>query len=106
MLLNNFNRLSLAAVLLAIKYNEDYYFDNKHYAKIGGITLKELNYLERAMLGLMNYELCVSAGEYEVYLEEISKSGVEDESVCMEEVKGLEEAQCEIRTIPSMSEMV
>eukprot|EP00826_Nyctotherus_ovalis_P042453 TRINITY_DN4368_c0_g1_i15.p1 TRINITY_DN4368_c0_g1~~TRINITY_DN4368_c0_g1_i15.p1 ORF type:complete len:126 (+),score=17.79 TRINITY_DN4368_c0_g1_i15:176-553(+) len=30
----NIHRLSLAAVLLAIKYNEDYYFDNKHLSLI------------------------------------------------------------------------
>lgn len=97
-----YNRLALTAILLAVKYNEDCYFDNKYYAKIGGISLKELNYLERIMLGLMNYELYVSGEEYEMYLNEIYKNSIKDESVCMEEI----EDNYEIRTIPSMSQII
>ena len=33
-------------MLLAIKYNEDDYYSNKYYARVGGISLCELNELE------------------------------------------------------------
>jgi len=88
---------------LAVKYNEDNYFDNKYYARIGGITLKELNYLERTMLGLMEYQLHVLPQIYEAYLAEIHKSSTQNESGCMEDI---EDVQYDIRTIPSMSEIV
>jgi hypothetical protein len=36
----------LAFILLSIKFNEDDYFDNDFYAKVGGITINEINLLE------------------------------------------------------------
>ena len=41
----NIHRLVLGAVILAIKYNDDIYADNQFYAKVGGISLKEINSL-------------------------------------------------------------
>ena len=38
--------LVLASLVLAIKFFEDIYMDNKDYAKIGGIWTQELNNLE------------------------------------------------------------
>lgn len=61
----NIQRLFLVAVMEAVKHWEDFYYSNEHWAKIGGLTLKELNALEVEFLNLMNWELYVPADEYE-----------------------------------------
>ena len=45
---HNIHRLILGCLILAIKYNEDVYFNNEYYAKIGGVSLDEINSLEYA----------------------------------------------------------
>jgi len=44
------NSLLLVANVIAVKYNEDIYYANSYYAKIGGISLSELNLLEKEFL--------------------------------------------------------
>ena len=43
----NLQRLLLIAVMLANKYLDDYNYPNRHWAHIGGITLREINHLGR-----------------------------------------------------------
>lgn len=64
----NIHRLALASIILAIKYSDDYYYDNTIYAKIGGVTLNELNVLEAKMSKLLNYSLHVSSNSYAAYI--------------------------------------
>lgn len=59
----NVHRILLVSVLLAVKANEDVHFDNKHYSKVGGIVLSELNELEIAMLERFKFDLKVSVTE-------------------------------------------
>jgi hypothetical protein len=54
-------------VLLAIKYNEDDYFSNEYYAKVGGISLPEINMLEAEAFQMMNFSLFVEEDFYEKY---------------------------------------
>lgn len=42
----NIHRIVLISILMAVKYFDDHYFDNVHYATLGGIPLLELNELE------------------------------------------------------------
>ena len=42
----NIHRILFSAVLIAIKYNEDTFFDNEYYAKIAGVKNFELKNLE------------------------------------------------------------
>ncbi len=46
--------------MIAIKYNDDDYYKNEFYAKVGGITIKEINGLESEFLQLINYKLYIS----------------------------------------------
>ena len=73
-ILNPFNihRIILGCLLLAIKYNEDIYFTNEQYAKIGGVSLQELNCLEDFSIQLLNYNLYISEDIYQKYLKYIS----------------------------------
>ena len=68
----NIHRIILGCLLLAIKYNEDLYFTNEHYAKVGGISLQELNNLEHFSFQLLDYNLYISEDIYEKYLKYIS----------------------------------
>lgn len=61
------HRLIIASVLLAIKYNEDLIYKQSFYARVAGVTKKELGLLESHMLKILNYELYVDGGIYESY---------------------------------------
>ncbi|MDR3548454.1 MAG: cyclin family protein [Candidatus Pacebacteria bacterium] len=65
----NIHRLILCSVLLAIKYCDDMYANNTAYALIGGVSLEELNGLEREMLGMLRFRLFVSTETYYGYLQ-------------------------------------
>lgn len=67
----NIHRLTLAAVVLAIKYLEDLYSRNIIYAKTGGICVAELNVLESSFLSMLDFNLYVSPQMYFLYMEEL-----------------------------------
>lgn len=54
------NRFMLIAIIVAIKYHDDDYYRNDYYAKVGGISIKELNSLEKEFLKLLDFKLYIS----------------------------------------------
>jgi len=58
------HRLFLTSLLLAAKYCDDVFFNNKHYSRIGGISCKEMNALELEFLFRIKFECNVSAAEF------------------------------------------
>ena len=72
----NIHRLLFTAVLISIKFNEDTYYDNKFYAEIAGVKLKELKLLEYTFMELNDFNVFINHKEYEQYrkyLEEFDK---------------------------------
>ncbi len=67
MAMNNIHRLVITSVLLAIKFNEDDYYSNNHYAKIGGISLQELNTLEGELIEGLNWIVWVEKSLFDKY---------------------------------------
>eukprot|EP01065_Artemidia_motanka_P015933 TRINITY_DN19642_c1_g1_i1.p1 TRINITY_DN19642_c1_g1~~TRINITY_DN19642_c1_g1_i1.p1 ORF type:complete len:332 (+),score=106.28 TRINITY_DN19642_c1_g1_i1:368-1363(+) len=67
----NVHRLFSTAVLLAIKCRDDMYYTNKFYAQVYGQGLKEINFLEREMLVLLDFDLHVTMQDYGQFLSEI-----------------------------------
>eukprot|EP00928_Gymnodinium_smaydae_P046859 TRINITY_DN31235_c0_g1_i1.p1 TRINITY_DN31235_c0_g1~~TRINITY_DN31235_c0_g1_i1.p1 ORF type:complete len:291 (-),score=21.66 TRINITY_DN31235_c0_g1_i1:87-866(-) len=61
------HRLSLAALVLAAKFHEDRFFGNSFYAKVGGVTVKELNTLEHTLFKMLDYNVYICAEGYEAY---------------------------------------
>lgn len=61
------HRLVLTAVLVATKVFDDILYDNAHFAKVGGLDVKELNMLELDFLKLLDFKLCISAEEFELF---------------------------------------
>jgi len=54
-------------MLVAIKFCDDRYFNNRQYAKIGGVKCKELNAMESQFLKLTLYDLHILPQTFEVY---------------------------------------
>lgn len=61
-------RLTLTGLVIAIKFNEDLFYQNKVYADIGGITTQELAYLEKEFLKMIGFDLLVNRSLFnEIY---------------------------------------
>ena len=72
----NIHRLFISCCVLAIKFNEDCFYNNDYYAKIGGIDLYEMNHLESFCIEMLNFNLFVKEDifkKYINYLENYSK---------------------------------
>ena len=63
----------MAAIVLAIKYNDDIYFENEFYSKVGGLKCHELNLLELDMVDLIDYDLHVTPENFELYLRALAQ---------------------------------
>ena len=63
----NIHRIIFSSILISIKYNEDNYYDNKYYAEIAGVKIKELKLLEYNFISLLNFNLFIQDDIYEKY---------------------------------------
>jgi hypothetical protein len=59
------HRLLLAAILVAAKFTDDLIVGEKNFARIGGVTVKELRKLELEFCSLIHFDLNVSDLEFE-----------------------------------------
>ena len=79
----NIHKLILASMVVSIKYNEDDYFSNKFYAKVGGVTKEELDKLEYEFLSLIDFSLFVDEDLFSKYYDYIktfnSQNLIDDE---------------------------
>lgn len=71
--INNACEIFLICLLLAIKFNEEYFENNKFYSKIGGIKNKNLNQLENQVLRIINFNLYVYEEQFESYINQFSE---------------------------------
>jgi excinuclease UvrABC ATPase subunit len=65
---NNLQRLLLTSVMVAAKFLDDMYYSNKHWAQIGGLSLKDVNSLEMIFLFRLNFDLQMTRETYEEYV--------------------------------------
>lgn len=72
----NVHRLIITAVMLAAKFSDDVYYSNKFYAQVGGVNVAEINMLEVQFLSMLNFQLYVSAIEYESYRMGVEKASL------------------------------
>ena len=63
----NIYKLILSSMIIAIKYNEDNFYSSEVYAKLGGLSLLELNYLEFQFLILIKFSLFVEKDLFDKY---------------------------------------
>lgn len=58
------HRLLLSAMTVAAKSQDDVYYSNAHYARVGGVGLAELNGLEMAFLAVLEWRVVVTPDEF------------------------------------------
>ena len=71
---NNIYRIIIASCIIASKFNEETHYKNSHFAKIGGLNLNEINFLEYSILSKINFELYVNEGEFYFIIDKIIKN--------------------------------
>ena len=62
------SRILISSIVLAAKYNDDEYFKNTYYAKVGGLKIEDLNKLEMAFCADTNFTFYVSVMEFDKYI--------------------------------------
>ena len=69
------HRLILTSIVLATKYHHDQNesYEHRYYARVGGISATELSYLEYEFLRLMDFDLYVSAQEFDSYVRKLEE---------------------------------
>ena len=75
-IINSFNvyKIIFSSLVIAIKYNEEEYFGNKYLAKVGGLSLNEMNLLELIYLNLIDFNLYVSDEVFQTYYKNINST--------------------------------
>ncbi|MED6159344.1 Cyclin-U4-1 [Stylosanthes scabra] len=73
--INSFNvhRLLITSVMVAAKFMDDMYYNNAYYAKVGGITTIEMNFLEVDFLFGLGFHLNVTPGTFQAYCAHLQK---------------------------------
>lgn len=72
-------KLVLTAILLAGKFfddEEDIHYNNAFYAKVGGLSVKELDKLELRFMQLLDWRLFVTEAEYMHYHKLVRESAI------------------------------
>jgi len=68
------NRLVFAAIVISIKFLDDKYYKNDYYAKVGGVSLQEMNRMEKEFLFFIGFKLFVEDQEFKKYEEKVKRS--------------------------------
>ncbi|XP_021755216.1 cyclin-U4-1-like [Chenopodium quinoa] len=63
----NVHRLLITSVMISAKFMDDMYYNNAYYAKIGGITITEMNFLEVDFLFGLGFHLNVTPNTFHTY---------------------------------------
>ncbi|MCD7449860.1 Cyclin-U4-1 [Datura stramonium] len=63
----NVHRLLITSVLLSAKFMDDIFYNNGYYAKVGGISRKEMNLLEVDLLFGIGFQLNVTPTTFHTY---------------------------------------
>ena len=69
----NIHRIIFTSLLVSIKYNEDEYYSNSFYAKVAGLSLREVNMLENEFLKMMDFKLFVNDETFVKYRDYLKK---------------------------------
>ena len=73
--MHNIHRILLIFVYISIKLNEDISIKSDYYAKISGVSVKDLNMLEYQMCVAMNFDFYVKSEYYQQYFVYFCKNG-------------------------------
>ena len=68
----NIHKIILISIVFAIKYNEDNYYTNSYYSKIGGIKINEFNALEKEFAQIIDFQFYVKKSLFDKYYKYIN----------------------------------
>ncbi|XP_059651659.1 cyclin-U4-1-like [Cornus florida] len=73
--INSFNvhRLLIASVMISAKFMDDMYYNNAYYAKVGGISTTEMNFLEVDFLFGLSFHLNVTPTTFHTYCSHLQR---------------------------------
>jgi len=77
----NVHRLLITSIMLSAKFLDDLFYNNAFYAKLGGVSVTELNALEIEFLQKIHFSLYVSPESYWKYLSELRRFTGTDHSI-------------------------
>ncbi|CAO3684694.1 unnamed protein product [Rhizopus stolonifer] len=67
----NIHRLLITSIVVAAKFTSDVFYSNSRYAKVGGISLQELNQLEIRFLFFVDFQLHVTIKDLQKYADQL-----------------------------------
>lgn len=76
------HRLLLTSILVNGKFHDDHYFNNAFFARVGGVSPKEMNILEVEFLALIAFDLFVSPAVYSKFYVEITNNALHNANTC------------------------
>lgn len=66
------HRLIIVSVVCSIKMWDDKFFPNSYYAKVGGLSISELNRLEAFFLFTLNFDMHIKPADFDQYLKTLT----------------------------------
>ncbi|KAG6542955.1 hypothetical protein Mapa_015647 [Marchantia paleacea] len=76
----NVHRLLVTSVMVATKMLDDVHFNNSFFARVGGVSVVELNRLELELLFRLDFRLLVTMNVFESYCSHLEKEALRDET--------------------------
>lgn len=77
----NIHRLLVVSMMVSCKFYEDFYIDNESWATIAGMSLQEINRLERKFLTYIGFEINTKLDWFLNYVQMLLSYAVENELV-------------------------
>jgi len=74
----NVHRLIIISIMVSAKYFDDQYYNNAYFATVGGVSCKEIALLEIEFLFMLNFNLYVETGLFELYSRRLLKHSRND----------------------------
>jgi len=78
----NIHKLIIASFVTAIKFNSDEYYSLEIYAKLGGISQKEIVSLEYEFIALLDFNLFVEEKLFYKYNNNLRNAEIDDDEDC------------------------
>ena len=86
---HNVHRLLWVSIMVASKFYEDFYLDNDSWGRIAGLSLQEINRLERKFLAYINFDINTKIDWFMNYVQLLLSYAVENNIVDAETAKGI-----------------
>lgn len=76
------HRLLLASIMTSVKFFDDHYYNNNHFAKVGGVQIHEMNTLELEFLALIEFQLFIDDAIFRRFRDELTQATLHLHPAC------------------------